>query len=157
MVHAVTHWPSPEELELAFGAPVRSEALEWIVDGVTLRASVPVRSFDGRESISGADAARAELLAAMSLVKRRHSGPEGLRFMRCAIGATLVELARALGVVERTVRRWETGDVAPDHAVVAAYHRAVVEHSDGRDALEWLRLLDAPETRPGDVIDVDAA
>lgn len=77
--------------------------------------------------------------------------------MRSSVDATLVDFAHALGVNEKTVRRWESGEVSPDHASVAVYHRTVAEQCAGRDPLEWLRLLDSPETRPGDVIDVDAA
>lgn len=147
-------WPTTAELDRELGSAVRGDVLEWVTDGVTLRAHVPVRSIDGREAVAGADGARAELRAAAALVERRHAGPEGLRFMRTSIGATLVAFADALGVTERTVRRWESGDVAPDHAVVAAYHRCVLEKRDGNDALAWLRSLDEPGTRAGDVIEV---
>lgn len=149
--------PTAEEVERSLGAPVRMESVEWTVDGVTLRVPVPVRTFNGRELMAGPDLERVELMAAHELVKRRHHGPEGLRFLRRTIGVSIVDFAGALGVNEKTVRRWELGEVVPDHASVAAYHRSVAERCEGRDPLEWLRLLDRPDTHPGDVIDVDAA
>src|SRR5690606_15037538 len=126
---------------------------------VSYSYNVPLyESADGTRHVLAVDAERAELRVAVAMAERRHSGPEGLRFMRAACGIRLKSMAEAMGVDERTIRRWEkTGAPSAGAADVAAYYEIVRRYSQGDDPLSWLREAMVPLVKEGDTVVVDAA
>jgi len=147
--------PTVDQTNASLGTPVSSREVSWELDGFTLKACVSVREHKGRELVAAPDLERAELQAALKLVELRHAGPEGLRFIRKACGVSLKSFAEALGVNERTMRRWEAGEGGNMILAAGAYFDILREKAAGRDPIAKLEAFrDAPPVRPGTVINV---
>ena len=128
----------PEEIRERWGAPIASEQCEAICDGVVYHYAIPIYERDGVRRTMLDDAERSELRVAQAMVRNRHQGGEGLRFMRKACGVTIARMAEALEVTEKTVRRWETNESEAGAATRAAYYRMIAEACGGKPPLQWL-------------------